>query len=44
MRFDFSGLGLSDGNFKYTTLESWTKEFSNAQRIFKTQFHFICSG
>lgn len=37
MRFDFSGLGLSDGNFKHTTLENWTKEFSNAYDFFKSK-------
>lgn len=37
MRFDFSGLGLSDGNFKNTTLNNWTKEFSNAYDFFKSK-------
>lgn len=37
MRFDFSGLGLSDGNFKYTTLENWTSEFGNAYDFFKSE-------
>lgn len=37
MRFDFSGLGLSDGDFRYTTLENWTEEFSNAYDLFKSQ-------
>lgn len=36
LRFDFSGLGLSDGNFKNTTLENWTKEFSKAYDFFKS--------
>lgn len=37
MRFDFTGLGLSDGDFKYTTLKNWTKEFSNAYNFFKSK-------
>jgi len=37
MRFDFSGLGLSDGNFKDTTLEKWVKEFDRAYHVFKTK-------
>ena len=37
MRFDFSGLGLSDGDFKNTTLKNWTKEFSNAYEFFKSK-------
>lgn len=37
MRFDFSGLGLSDGDFRHTTLENWTKEFSNAYDLFKAK-------
>ena len=37
MRFDFTGLGLSDGDFRQTTLENWTKEFSNAYNFFKAK-------
>jgi len=37
MRFDFSGAGLSDGEFKHTTIDNWTAEFSNAYDTFKSQ-------
>jgi len=33
-RFDFSGLGLSDGDFRETTLYNWVKEFDNAYKLF----------
>ncbi len=36
MRFDFTGLGLSDGDFKDTTLGNWTEEFTNAYGFFKS--------
>jgi len=37
LRFDFSGLGLSDGNFRDTTLDRWEREFSNAYNSFKSE-------
>lgn len=35
LRFDFTGLGLSDGDFKKTTVDRWVDEFSYAYRVFR---------
>jgi hypothetical protein len=39
MRFDFSGCGLSDGDFRYTSLKNWTKEFEKAYNFFKSKLN-----
>jgi pimeloyl-ACP methyl ester carboxylesterase len=36
-RFDFSGCGLSDGNFKFTTLKRQTEDFVIALKRLKTE-------
>ena len=37
LRFDFSGCGISDGDFKYTTIENQSQELLNAIAAFQKE-------
>jgi esterase/lipase len=38
LRFDYSGCGISDGDFRYVTTEKWTSEFNMMKKYLEEKF------